>query len=78
LPGGTAPAQGLRQGSWNLKDALGSEVYVPVRMGRRAIGIELKESYYRQAVKNVEAASKEDDSGEEAMLYQAPPEDSED
>ena len=27
-----------------------------VRMERRAIGMELKESYYNQAVKNIEAA----------------------
>lgn len=32
---------------------VGSEVYSPVRNGRKAIGIELKESYYRQAVKNL-------------------------
>jgi DNA modification methylase len=35
---------------------VGSEVYGAVRNGRRAIGVELKESYYRQAVKNVESA----------------------
>ena len=27
-----------------------------VKMGRRGVGIELKESYYRQAVKNVKNA----------------------
>jgi DNA modification methylase len=32
---------------------VGSEVYSPVSMGRRAIGIELKDSYYKQAVKNL-------------------------
>lgn len=32
---------------------VGSEVYVPVLLGRRGIGAELKPSYYRQAVKNV-------------------------
>lgn len=32
---------------------VGSEVYSPVSMGRKAIGIELKESYYNQAVKNL-------------------------
>lgn len=37
---------------------IGSEVYTAVRMGRKGVGVELKESYYRQAVKNVrEAAS---------------------
>lgn len=35
---------------------VGSEVYIPVVMGRRGIGAELKASYYRQAAKNVEAA----------------------
>lgn len=32
---------------------VGSEVYSPVSMGRKAIGIELKESYYKQAVQNL-------------------------
>lgn len=32
---------------------VGSEVYSPVSMGRKAIGIELKESYFKQAVKNL-------------------------
>lgn len=31
---------------------IGSEIYQAVKMGRRGIGIELKESYYKQAVKN--------------------------
>jgi len=35
---------------------VGSEVYGAVRAGRRGIGVELKPSYYRQAVKNVQAA----------------------
>lgn len=35
---------------------VGSEVDIPVLLGRRGIGIELKPSYYRQAVKNVELA----------------------
>jgi DNA modification methylase len=33
---------------------VGSEVYSPVSMGRNAIGIELKESYYKQAILNLE------------------------
>ena len=32
---------------------VGSEVYCPVSLGRKAIGIELKESYFNQAVKNL-------------------------
>ncbi len=34
---------------------VGSEVYSPVSLGRKAIGIELKESYYKQAVANMNA-----------------------
>lgn len=54
---------------------VGSEVFVPVLMGRRGIGAELKPSYFRQAVKNVKsaaegrkdfAASEELDFGDEA------------
>lgn len=37
---------------------VGSEVYSPVSMGRRAIGIELKESYFKQAIQNMELADK--------------------
>lgn len=57
---------------------VGSEVYAAVMMGRRGVGVELKASYYRQAVKNVEMAAAgrraetetaelplEDDGGEE-------------
>ncbi len=36
---------------------VGSEVYSPVLLGRRGIGVELKPSYYRQAVKNVRMAA---------------------
>jgi hypothetical protein len=35
---------------------VGSEVYGAVQAGRRGIGIELKPSYYRQAVRNLEMA----------------------
>lgn len=37
---------------------VGSEVFSPVSMGRKAIGIELKDSYYKQAVLNMKDASK--------------------
>jgi hypothetical protein len=36
---------------------VGSEVYAAVRAGRRGVGVELKPSYYRQAVKNVALAT---------------------
>jgi DNA modification methylase len=36
---------------------VGSEVYSPVSMGRKAIGIELKESYYKQATINLSLAA---------------------
>ena len=32
---------------------VGSEVYSAVRLGRKGLGIELKESYYKQAIKNI-------------------------
>jgi DNA modification methylase len=35
---------------------VGSEVYSPVYLGRRGVGVELKKSYYRQAVKNIAKA----------------------
>ncbi len=38
---------------------VGSEVYSAVRAGRRGLGVELKPSYYRQALKNLEHADKE-------------------
>lgn len=38
---------------------VGSEVYSPVYLGRRGVGVELKTSYFRQAVKNI-AAAKDD------------------
>ena len=36
---------------------IGSEGYVAVKMGRRFVGLELKESYYNQAVKNLANAN---------------------
>ena len=33
---------------------IGSEGYIAVKMGRRFVGIELKESYFNQAVKNIQ------------------------
>ena len=39
---------------------VGSEVYSAVRAGRYGVGVELKPSYYRQALKNLEAIEGED------------------
>lgn len=39
---------------------VGSEVYVPVQLGRLGIGVELKDSYYRQAELNISAAARGD------------------
>jgi hypothetical protein len=38
---------------------VGSEVYAAVQQGRRGLGVELKPSYYRQAVKNLESIEHE-------------------
>ena len=47
---------------------VGSEVYSAVMAGRRGVGAELKQSYYRQAVKNVQMAVAGGlDSGQMAM-----------
>lgn len=37
---------------------VGSEVFCAVKMGRKGVGIELKESYWRQAKRNCEQAIK--------------------
>lgn len=39
---------------------IGSEVYQSVKMGRRAIGIELKEAYFNQAIKNMQSLEAEE------------------
>ena len=36
---------------------VGSEVYSPVSMGRKGIGIELKDSYYKQAIMNLKVVN---------------------
>lgn len=50
---------------------VGSEVYGAVALGRKGVGIELKETYYRQAVKNVKEAVSVRDNGteEQAVLF---------
>lgn len=40
---------------------VGSEVYSPLSQGRKAIGIELKDSYYKQALINIDLAGMRDD-----------------
>lgn len=49
---------------------IGSEGHVSLRMGRKFIGAELKESYYGQAVKNLHAAEKNDN---QATLFDFAP-----
>lgn len=52
---------------------VGSEVYGAVANGRRAIGAELKASYYRQAVRNCERAGNELEQQEAPLLAHAEP-----
>jgi DNA modification methylase len=40
---------------------IGSEGYVALEMGRKFVGVELKESYYRQACANLDAATSQGD-----------------
>ena len=48
---------------------VGSEVYGAVQLGRRGIGIELKESYYKQAIKNMEIAVEDTRAPDQAELF---------
>ncbi len=50
---------------------VGSEVYGAVTAGRLGIGIELKESYYRQAVKNLQSIGKEAKTETERMFSES-------
>lgn len=47
---------------------VGSEVYGAVSLGRKAIGVELKPSYFRQAVKNLLEVGSEVESSEEFVF----------
>ena len=38
---------------------IGSEPYVALQMGRKAVAVELKDSYFKQLVRNVESATKQ-------------------
>jgi DNA modification methylase len=40
---------------------IGSEGYQSLKLGRRFVGVELKESYFRQAVKNLESVDRQSD-----------------
>jgi len=48
---------------------VGSEVYGAVKLGRRGVGIELKPSYYRQAVKNLRVAESRKTEVEQVGLF---------
>lgn len=50
---------------------VGSEVYQAVAMGRKGIGAELKPSYYRQAVKNLELAGQKREQEEMPLFANA-------
>lgn len=50
---------------------VGSEVYEPVRLGRFGIGVELKPSYYRQAIKNLEAIESDQQQGVDSLFVEA-------
>ncbi|MDE2233825.1 MAG: site-specific DNA-methyltransferase [Patescibacteria group bacterium] len=53
---------------------VGSEVYCAVLNGRKGIGVELKPSYFRQAVKNVAMAEHDRLAGGNATLFDVEPE----
>lgn len=48
---------------------VGSEVYSPVSLGRKAIGIELKDSYFKQAIANCKEAATRFHNKEVATLF---------
>lgn len=48
---------------------VGSEVYSPVSMGRKAIGIELKSSYFKQAVMNLKEVKKRFDAQKQLDIF---------
>lgn len=53
---------------------VGSEVFSPVSMGRKAIGIELKDSYFKQAIKNLKLAEDRFLHVNESSLFDEPEE----
>ena len=48
---------------------VGTEVYSAVSMGRKAIGIELKDSYYKQAIMNLETAKRRFNKVEQTSIF---------
>ncbi|MBA3577461.1 MAG: site-specific DNA-methyltransferase [Sphingomonas sp.] len=50
---------------------VGSETFSAVSMGRRGVGVELKTSYYRQAVKNMERVALDCPVPEQVSLFEA-------
>ena len=48
---------------------VGSEVYSPVSMGRKAIGIELKDSYFKQGIENLKSAENRFHKVEQKQLF---------
>lgn len=48
---------------------VGSEVYSPVSLGRKAIGIELKESYFKQSVMNLKNCTKRFSKSRQPQLF---------
>lgn len=49
---------------------VGSEVYIALKKGRKGIGIELKPSYYRQSVKNIESVKYGDENDQIEFEFQ--------
>lgn len=48
---------------------VGSEVYSPVSLGRKAVGVELKDSYFKQAILNLEKAESRFESKKQLTLF---------
>jgi DNA modification methylase len=55
---------------------VGSEVFGAVALGRRGIGIELKESYFNQAIKNMEIAVEDTRAPDQVELFDLDEQDS--
>jgi hypothetical protein len=52
---------------------VGSEVYSPVSLGRKAIGIELKESYFKQAVENMKQCKNRFSEKKQLQIFEVAP-----